>query len=106
MFLRRISSVMSASPRRSGSPTIWNLSLALLLHGQIHRFRNVNNVFDNRLERRAFLMVEGKNLLVSPIGQRKILYTGTPIAAASRFMVPPPLTTKSEFQMMFIPSST
>lgn len=37
----------------------------------------------------------------APVFPRKMLYTGTPRAAASRFMVPPPLTTRSEYQIRF-----
>ena len=39
-------------------------------------------------------------------GPRKMLYTGTPRAAASRFIVPPPLMTRSEYQIRFRPFST
>jgi hypothetical protein len=35
-----------------------------------------------------------------------MLYTGTPRAAASRFIVPPPLITRSECHIRFSPSTT
>src|SRR5271169_216414 len=68
MFLRRISSFMSGSPWRNGSLTASKLSLAEFWHEPNLRFRNVGNVVEDCLERRAFLMAEGKNLFVAPNG--------------------------------------
>src|SRR5450432_2243333 len=49
--------------------------------------------------------LSAKYLSTAPIFPRKTLYTGTPNAAASRFIVPPPLTTKSENHIRFKPST-
>src|SRR5690554_5945429 len=55
---------------------------------------------------RVNLLMLHKYLSTAPMDPRNMLYTGTFNAAASLFMVPPPLITRSECQMIFRPSYT
>ena len=57
---------------------------------------------DSSMQRRP---CDASQRSTAPVGPRKVLYTGTPSAAASRFMVPPPLITRSDSQTSCSPST-
>src|ERR1700692_3148198 len=68
IFFRSMSSVMCTCPRPSSWRTPSNLSLVRFSHDLILSFRYVGNMVDDRLQRRAFLMVERKSFLVATNG--------------------------------------